>query len=127
MGLGAKKWAEGLVEDFATAGVWIPKDRTWKYSYKDWSGRRPKAKDYMPQWADDEATMYMMYETCTEGTPISPAFSTREGLARWLTDSEASAVGNQGASYEGWLRVCYGGYAPSFVCDNTGIRSGVDL
>jgi len=46
----------------------------------------------------------MMYETCTEGTPISPAFATPEELARWLADNEASAFGGMTASYEGWLR-----------------------
>lgn len=44
-----------------------------------------------------------------------------------MTDNEASACGDQGASYKGWLRVCRGGYAPSMVMDDKGLRSGVDL
>lgn len=69
----------------------------------------------MPDWPDDAATHYMMYEDTTEGTPISPAFATPEELARWLTDNNASAFARQTATYEGWLRVAKGGFAPSMV------------
>lgn len=92
----------------------------------DWFGSAPDKKDYMPSWPDAERTHYMMYETVTEGTPISPAFETPEELAHWLADTNASAFGRQGASYEGWLRVCRGGYAPSMVICNGVLQSGVD-
>lgn len=68
----------------------------------------PNKRDYMPIWTPGEATHYMMYETCSEGTPISPAFATPEELARWLADTGASAFGSETASYEGWLRVTQG-------------------
>ena len=43
----------------------------------------------------EERTHYQMYETCTEGTPISPVMETPENLARWLADNGASAFGGQ--------------------------------
>ena len=50
-----------------------------------------------------------------------------EELARWLADSEASAFGREGASYEGWLRVARVGWAPSMVfTQQTGMVNGVD-
>ena len=80
----------------------------------------------MPTWAKDEATHYMMYETCTEGTPISPAFATPEELAHWLADAGASAFGNQTATYEQWLSTIKRGWAPSAVMlPFIGIVSGV--
>jgi len=86
----------------------------------------PDIKDYMPVRAEEEKTHFMMYETCSEGTPISAAFETPEDLARWLTDSNASSFGSMGASYDGWLRVCQGGYACSVVGVGNVITSGVD-
>lgn len=91
----------------------------------DYEVNPPDANDFMPVWPDSERTHYMMYETTTEGTPISPAFSTPEELARWLTESNASANGYEGASYESWLRVCKGGYAPLMVLRDGELMSGV--
>lgn len=68
----------------------------------------PHKDDFMPIWTPEEATHYMMYETCSEGTPISPAFATPEELAHWLADTGASAFGGETATYEGWLRVAQG-------------------
>lgn len=66
----------------------------------------------MPEWTAKEATHFMMYETCSEGTPISPAFATIEELARYLADTEASAFGSQTAGYDHWLRICKGQVVP---------------
>ncbi|MNY72771.1 hypothetical protein D3C86_2114050 [compost metagenome] len=81
----------------------------------------------MPVWSDAERTHYMMYEDTSEGTPISPAFATPEELARWLADSGASSFGNSSASYESWLRVCKGGWAPDLVLNESGLRTGIEL
>ena len=80
----------------------------------------------MPDWPAEQCTHLMMYEDTSEGTPISPAFATPEELARWLTDNGASAFGSSTGSYEGWLRVAKGGWAPSMVATSEGITSGVD-
>lgn len=93
----------------------------------DYYGQAPDENDYMPCWSEVERTHYMMYETTSEGTPISPAFETPEELARWLADTGASAFGSITASYEGWLRVANGGYACSAAYSpDTGLASGVD-
>lgn len=95
--------------------------------YEQWAGQRPHRDDYMPNWPADQLTHLMMYETTSEGTPISPAFETPEELARWLSDNNASAFAGMPASYESWLRVAQGGYAPSAIyTPETGLVSGVD-
>ncbi len=80
----------------------------------------------MPAWLPEQRTHFMMYETTSEGTPISPAFAKPEELARWLADNGASALENMKASYEDWLRVARGGFAPSAVMGASGMRSGVE-
>ena len=93
----------------------------------DWHGQAPDKNDYMPDWPENERTHYMMYEDTSEGTPISPAFATPEELARWLADTGASAFGDSTASYESWLRVARGGWAPSAVyTPEYGLQSGVE-
>lgn len=94
--------------------------------YTEYEGSRPSPDDYMPQWRDGEATHYMMYETTSEGTPISPAFSSPEELAAWLAKSGASAFGGMTATYEQWLNVARGAYEPSMVVSSRGLQSGVE-
>lgn len=120
---GYAKWQEGYRSDYC--GGWI-RHEYGDMTYETYAGDRPKPEDCMPAWTADEATHYMMYEDCTEGTPLSPAFATPEELARWLADNAASAFGDMTATYEQWLRVCRGSSAPSAVMHDGTITSGVE-
>ena len=114
------KWKAGWRPEHCTD----PEHRAM--AYEQWAGQRPHRDDYMPNWPAEQRTHLMMYEDTSEGTPISPAFETPEELAQWLVDNKASAFGSKGASYEGWLRVARGGWAPSMVATAEGVTSGVD-
>ncbi len=96
-------------------------------TWEEWcEAGAPNPDDYMPDWKPEECTHLQMYENCTEGTPISPVMDSPESLARWLVDNRASAFGSETATYEQWLRVCRGGWAPSAVMGSTGdLRSSV--
>lgn len=115
-----EKWERGEFPDYA-------EEEDKKLPYDRWEGRRPYSGDYMPQWPDAERTHLMMYEDTSEGTPISPAFRTPEDLARWLVDNGASAFGSSTGTYEGWLNIARGGWAPSMVIDSQGVHTGVDF
>jgi len=88
---------------------------------------RIKSEDYMPDWPDKEQTHFQMYETCTEGTPISPVMESPEALARWLADNGASAFGKQTATYEQWLATIGCGSVVSAVLTKKGLVSGVEF
>ena len=122
-------WAAGKRKPFNLfESAWVDIEDEYKgiFSYEEWDGKRPQEIDYMPDWPAEERTHYMMYETTSEGTPLSPAFSAPEELARWLADTGANAFAGDTATYEQWLRVCRGGYAPSAVySQETGLISGV--
>lgn len=104
--------------------------------YWELNGKPPDPEYHrLREWTPEEATHYMMYEDTSEGTPISPAFATPEELARWLADTKASANGGQPASYEAWLRVANGAWAPSMMItvhadgrveEKTGVESTLD-
>jgi hypothetical protein len=87
---------------------------------------RPCEHDYMPVWSDAERTHFQMYEETSEGTPISPVMETPEALARWLVDNNASAFGGSTATYEAWLRIAQGGWAPSMIMQHGVFMSGVE-
>jgi hypothetical protein len=96
--------------------------------FEEWDGGPPVAENYMPYWPENERTHYQMYETTSEGTPISPVMKRPEELARWLVKHKASACGCDGATYEEWLSMIIGsGWAPTMVKVNGTLISGVSF
>lgn len=122
------QWDRGFEKDYTQYPKfeWKPKSEGRPSSFEEWYGPRPNHEEYMPEFQPGTATHLMMYETTSEGTPISPAFATPEELAHWLADNGASTFGNSTGTYEQWLSVCRGGWAPSAVMDDKGFRSGVE-
>jgi len=107
---GNAKWSDGLREGYPEP--WVPRDPSDGETYVEYAGERPTADEYMPNWSDLERTHWMMYESTSEGTPISPAFATPQELCRWLVDNKASAFADHAASYDAWWAVCQEGSTP---------------
>lgn len=88
-----------------------------------WSS--PEAKAASETWEIIEppsGTGYQMWETVSEGSPISPVFATPEGLASYLAEGKESSTAN----YEQWLKFINGpGWALSMVVSNGVVQSGV--
>jgi hypothetical protein len=116
----SSEWNSGLFPSYAD-------EEDKKMSYEEWDGPRPDPKNYMPAWKEEEKTHYMMYEDTSEGTPISPAFSTPEELARWLVDNNASSFAKNTSDYESWLAVAKGRFAPSLVIAGGVMMTCVDM
>ena len=71
---------------------------------------------------------WQMWETTTEGGPISPVFKTPEKLAQWLVNNNVSTFGNDTATYDQWLKMIKGsGFAVSMVIKGNKIMSGVEF
>jgi hypothetical protein len=94
-------------------------------------GIHPDEIEAMESWKATEPPTgegWQMWETCSEGSPISPVFKTPEELAHWLADTGASSFGSQTSSYESWLGMIVGdGWSPSMVIENGVCKSGVDF
>jgi len=70
---------------------------------------------------------WQLWETVTEGSPISPVFDTAQGLARWLTSPEGARVNNPGdppMPYDVALAFVMEGHAFTFYTDEHGVHEG---
>ncbi len=89
------------------AAQWLANFRKWESGedpnrekadtpyFWDWDGMPPDKKYYRPSWTLEEASCFQIYETVSEGTPISPVFETKEEMLGWLVKegySEKAAV-----------------------------------
>jgi len=73
------KWQNGTHED-------IVKDPALKTKYPfywQWTGSPPDEEYYRPEF-DSEPNCFQIYETVSEGTPVSPVFDTKEEMVVWL-------------------------------------------
>lgn len=68
---------------------------------------------------------YQLWETVSEGSPVSPVFATPEELATWLTVPDNDTSITRGTTRAQWLGMIIGpGCAPSLIADNKGVRAG---
>jgi hypothetical protein len=70
--------------------------------------------DYMPPIPEGEPFAWMLYETTSEGTPLSPPFATLEELADWC-EGNATVFGTLRWTRDEWLS--------SFKDGTTGVDS----
>ncbi|HEY0657275.1 MAG TPA: hypothetical protein VGD05_02315 [Pyrinomonadaceae bacterium] len=61
--------------------------KEYKY-FAEWGGDAPEIDYYRPKWSDEERTHYQLYESTSEGTPLTPPFATKEELARYCADNK---------------------------------------
>lgn len=52
--------------------------------YWEWADAPPDPAYYRPDWNEADATWFQVYETVSEGTPVTPPFATREELVEYL-------------------------------------------
>lgn len=96
----------------------------WEYS-----GEPPDREYYRPDWKDGEATWLQVYETVSEGTPVSPPFATREELIDYLSahdDFWSQSRGESPPSRAACEAFVKDEYAPSMTFSNGVIRVGIE-
>lgn len=55
------------------------------------------------EWTDAEATAYQIYETVSEGTPVSPVFPTQADMRAWLLTQGYTERAADGFIQLGWV------------------------
>lgn len=56
---------------------------TKNLEYWEWESNPPDRAYYRP-WEDSEATWFQVWETVSEGSPVTPAFASKEELVEYL-------------------------------------------
>ena len=79
-----------------------------------------------------EGEGWQIWETVSEGSPVTPVFATPEELAKWCVenDNDNGKYGLAGPGskpdYDGWMCFIKEGWAPSFVMSGGTFMSGVE-
>lgn len=99
-------------------------------SVEKYPGQRAEAEAWEPT-DPPEGEGWQLWETVTEGSPISPVFATAQDLAEWMSSPAytwgAVKTDADRPTYETALRFVAKGWAPSFVSTpQAGIVSGVE-
>lgn len=77
--------------------------------YAEWHGNPPDVDRYnLRKWTAAEVTCFQVYETITEGTPVSPVFEHMKDLEHWLVEE-------QGYSRQAAIEFCKTGFAVTFT------------
>jgi hypothetical protein len=88
----------------------------------------PEAKEACEAWERSEPPAgegYQIWETVSEGSPVSPVFATPGELARWMAANGKGV--DDSSTVAQWMAFIEGpGWAPSFVAGPHGIRTGVE-
>lgn len=85
------------------------RDLTWE----EFAGDR-KPEQYMPDWPEDQRTHFQLYETTTEGTPVSPVFATMEALIDYAAE-HCTVFADMKTSREEWGRMLGAGFVAARV------------
>ena len=100
------------------------------HHFANYSGNPPSIEYYRPNWKPDEMTWFQVYETVSEGTPVTPPFETRDELVEYLVqngdfwDQQRRARGYTAMPCDPWSRedaekfVFGDGWMPSMTVQN---------
>jgi hypothetical protein len=62
-------------------------EQTQGLTYEQWDGMPPDPRFYRREsWTEDNVDCVALYETITEGTPISPTFPSLDDLFAWMLE-----------------------------------------
>ena len=73
----------------------------------EWQGPPDEETHRKRKWTAEEATHYQVYETVSEGTPVSPVFASLPDMVEWLV--------GEGFTWTAAERFAHDGWAPSFM------------
>lgn len=125
----ARKWMDATVawdkrEYVSPYGLEITEETYRKHPFFwQYDGEPPDPKYYRPKWSADEMTHYQVYETVSEGTPISPVFATEDEMIEWLVNDGGYDGPHSRKSAEAFVKSAW---APSMIIGPEGIKMGVD-
>jgi hypothetical protein len=108
------EWKKGFFE--WEAGT-HPSKKDNDCEFWEYNGSPPDPDSYRPVF-ESEPTCYQVYETVSEGTPVSPVFEDKEQIVQWLISEGHTETNARAFVEDEW--------APSFVVCNGQAAAGID-
>lgn len=93
--------------------------------FAEYFGHGPDPESYRSVFTS-EPVSYQVYETVSEGTPVSPVFATVDDMVGWLSTVPMGGVNREPLSRKAAEQFVEHGSAPSFIMDSRGLRTGVE-
>lgn len=112
-----REWKDAFVEWEAGKRPNYCSGESALLEYWEWAGNPPEREYYRP-WGDDEATWFQVWETVSEGTPVTPPFPTKDELINYLAthgDFWDQKRGDGAWSFDVAKRFVEAGWAPSMI------------
>lgn len=95
---GLERWLKGASDDYD--------DRFYTRDargYTEYAGSSPSPEYYRERdWSEEEAMCYQIYQTVSEGTPVSPVFETLDALENWLVEQGYTRTAANNFCKAGW-------------------------
>lgn len=116
-----KDWLDGLADH-------KPEEHDG-LDYWEYNGNPPEREDYRT-YSDAEATWFQVYETVSEGTPVTPPFETKDELVQYLAthgDLWDQRRGNGGWPVENARAFVNSGWAPSMIINGGKVMTARDI
>ncbi len=95
------------------SGTWWPSEEL-KAQYEAWEQTDPPIGEG-----------YQIWETVSEGSPVSPAFADPRELAAWMVKNDTSVT--SGNDFDTWMKFIDAGWAPSLVAVAGEVQNGVSF
>ena len=107
--------------------------------YAEWAGNPPDVYYYFPEWNESDMTWIQVYETVSEGTPVTPPFATEDELIDYLVqhgdfwDQKRRKENRSGMPCQPWKRdqaekfVKGSGWMPSGVIVDNKMHTGAEI
>lgn len=115
----ARDWCENMIRWNEGSHPDCKQDSDCKF-YWDWAGMPPDKEYYRPDWPEGTMVCYQIYESVSEGTPVSPVFETIQAVENWLVENWRVSL----AEAKKFIEL---GGAPTFICSpNKGIKKGYE-
>lgn len=91
----------------------------------------PEAQQKYENWKQQQPSIgwgWQLWETVSEGSPVTPVFRTAEELAEYLAKEDVRKEGGDYQRlYQNWLKLVHAGWMPSMMLSSEGVATGADL
>lgn len=110
------------------ASYFDPTQHAEDVRFWEWSGGPPDREAYFPDWPEESRTHFQLYETVSEGTPVTPVFANLDEMADYLATNgdfwDQKRKEGPKLDRDGYRRFLGVGSAPSMVIQGGQVMTG---